>query len=138
MLSFAAMAELGGTVQTVQADQQRLQGTRTVIARTAYQVHEIKTATNGVVREFVSPDGKVFAVTYEGRFPGESNGLLGAYANQLAQAKQAAAGKAHVAGTIHLESGYLRYHAAGHLGYFSMRAVVSNAVPSGVTMEEIQ
>ena len=138
LLSLGAMAELGGTVQTVQADQQKLQGTRTVIARTAYQVHEIKTPTNAVVREFVAPNGKVFAVTYEGRFPGESNAILGAYSSQIAAAKQATPGHAHVAGTVHLESGYLRYRAAGHLGYFSMRALVSNAVPSGVTMEEIQ
>lgn len=138
MLSMGAMAELGGTAQSVQADQQKLQGTRRVITRTAYEVHEIKTATNGTVREFVSPDGKVFAVTYEGRFPGESNAVLGAYASQVAQAKQAGPARAHVAGTVHLRTGYLRYRAAGHLGYFSMRAVVSNAVPNGVAMEEIQ
>ncbi len=138
LLPAAAMAELGGTASTVQADQQRVNGTRSVSQRAAYAKHEIRTGNNGVIHEFVGPDGKVFAVTYQGRFPGESNGLLGAYSAQLEQVQIASPGQNHVGGSVRVETPEMVYHAAGHLGYFSMTAYVKQSVPKGVAMEEIR
>ena len=134
----AALGELGGTVSSVQADQQRLHGALRVSAAQAYALHEIRTASNGVVHEYVSADGKVFAVTYQGQFPGESNELLGAYGGQLAQAMHSAQRQRHVGGSVHIELPGLTYHAAGHMRYFSMRAFVPERVPQGVALEEIR
>lgn len=138
LLSLTAMAELGGSVASVRADQQRLNGTRTVKQTQAYAIHEIRTVNNGVIHEFVSPEGKVFAVTYQGRFPGESNGLLGTYATQLAEASKLAQGQKQVGGSVHLQLPGLTYHAMGHMRYFSMTAYVPEGVPKGVALEEIR
>lgn len=137
-LSLAATAELGGTESSVQADQQRLRGTRRVTQAQAYAMHEIRTPANGVIHEFVAPDGKVFAVTYRGQFPGESNGLLGSHSAQLMQAMKSAPGPRRIGGEIHLQMPGLTYHAVGHLRYYSMRAYLPESIPQGVALEEVR
>ena len=138
MLSLCAMAELGGNAATVDSDRLRVGGTRRVVQAQAYAMHEIRTSNNGVIHEYVAQDGNVFAVTYEGQFPGESNGLLGKYSQQVTQAVQARAAGQPVGRSVHVEMPGLRYHALGHLRYFSMRAVVPESVPAGVRAEELQ
>lgn len=138
LVSLSAMAELGGTAATVDNDRVRVGGTRRVVQAQAYAMHEIRTANNGVIHEFVGPNGNVFAVTYVGQFPGESNGLLGKYSAQVTQAVQARPGGQPAGRSVHVEMPGLRYHAMGHLRYFSMRAVVPENVPAGVNVEEIQ
>ena len=138
LFSVSAFAELGGTADSVKADQQRVQGVLRVSQTQAYAMHEIRTPNNGLIHEFISPAGKVFAVTYQGPFPGEANGLLGSYAPQIEQARKAATGQRHVGGTVHVAAPGLVYHAAGHMRYFSMKAYVPDAIPQGVAMEEIR
>lgn len=137
-LPLNAMAELGGTIASVDSDRLRVGGTRRVLQAQAYSMHEIRTANNGVIHEYVAPDGKVFAVTYVGQFPGESNGLLGKYSAQVTQAVQARTAGQPIGRAVHVEMPGLRYHAIGHLRYFSMRAVVPENIPAGVNVEEIQ
>ena len=137
-LSLGAMAELGGTTATVEQDRLRVNGTRRLVQAPAYAMHEIRTPNNGIIHEYVSSDGKVFAVTYEGQFPGESNGLLGKYAAQVTQAVAASQGARAAGRSVQVNLPGLRYHALGHLRYFSMRAVVPENVPAGVNVEELQ
>jgi hypothetical protein len=137
-LSLSAMAELGGTTATVEADRLRVSGTRRVVRAQAYEMHEIRTPNNGTIHEYVASDGKVFAVTYEGQFPGESNGLLGQYSAQVTQAIAASRGTRPAGRNVHVDLPGLRYHALGHLRYFSMRAIVPENVPAGVNVEELQ
>jgi hypothetical protein len=65
MLAFplSLSASLGGDVTSVQADQVKMQGTLRTTSSDSYTVHEIRTSTGVAVKEFVSPPGKVFAVT---------------------------------------------------------------------------
>jgi hypothetical protein len=137
-LSLSAMAELGGMKATVETDRLRVSGTRRVLQTPAYEMHEIRTANKGTIHEYVSSDGKVFAVTYEGQFPGESNGLLGKYSAQVTQALAASRGTRPAGHNVRVDLPGLRYHALGHLRYFSMRAIVPENVPAGVNVEELQ
>jgi hypothetical protein len=52
-----------------------------------YEVHEIQTPAGMVVHEYVSAQGKVFAVKWHGRGLPDLAQLLGRYAAQLAQAQ---------------------------------------------------
>jgi hypothetical protein len=138
LLSLAAVAELGGTESSVQADQQRMNATRRVTQAQAYAIHEIRTPNEGVVREFVSPGGKVFAVTYRGHFLGESNALLGKYADQLAQAVKTVHNGQHRGGPVKVQLPGLVYHASGHMRSYVIHAYLPDGIPQGVTMEELQ
>src|SRR5271155_608861 len=63
-LSGIATAELGGAVSSVQSDREYFQGTNQVTHAGSYDIHEIKTAAGSSIREYVSPEGKVFAVAW--------------------------------------------------------------------------
>lgn len=137
-LSLSAMAELGGTTAGVQADQQRLNATRSVTQTAAYAVHEMHTPNNSVIREFVAPGGKVFAVTYRGQLLGESNALLGSYSAQIAQAAKTVHDGKHRGGPVNLEVQGVVYHATGHMRSYVVRAYLPASVPQGVTVEDLR
>lgn len=138
LLSMSAFAELGGDVRSVQADQQRMNATRHVSATQAYSVHEIRTATSSVVREYVSPSGTVFAISYHGQFLGEGNQLLASYAQQVAPALQSVHKGQHRGGpvTVHLPN--VVYHVSGHMRSYTVQAYLPGNVPQGVNLEELQ
>jgi len=83
-----ASAALGGDVVSVKADQQEMRATRAVQANEKYSVHEITTPYGTVVREYVSPDGKVFGVAWRGPFLPDLQQLLGSYYAQFVQGAQ--------------------------------------------------
>src|SRR5580698_1369333 len=86
-LPLPAKAALGDNAASVLADQARMKGTLHSTDYKTYVVHEI-TVTGTVVREYVSPGGAVFGVSWEGQFQPDFQQLLGSY---YAQVKQAAA-----------------------------------------------
>lgn len=66
-LAGAAQAGLGERVESVARDHATLHGTALrVTPMSNYQVHEITPEQGGRVREYVSPDGQVFATTWSG------------------------------------------------------------------------
>ena len=138
LLSTCAMAELGGTETSVRADQQRLNGTRSVTQAQAYALHEIRTPENNVIHEYISPDGKVFAVSYTGKMLGESNAILSAYSRQIARAMVAVRNGKHRGGPVNIELPGLVYHATGHMRSYMIRAYLPDSVPQGVTVEALR
>ena len=84
-----ALAALGGDAASVESDRVSLKGALRVTERVDYAVHEINTATGLQVLEYVSPDGRVFAVSWRGPTRPDLGQLLGSYAQQLAQAPRA-------------------------------------------------
>ena len=93
----AAWAGLGEPVESVQRDHVALRGaTVKVTPRARAQVHEIATAEGATVREYVSPDGIVFATTWSGPvMPDLKVVLAGHHAEYMASA-QARRGNHHV------------------------------------------
>ena len=53
-------------------------------------MHEITTPSGTVVREYVSPDGKVFGVAWRGAFLPDFQQILGSYYGEFAKDAQAA------------------------------------------------
>jgi len=84
-----AAASLGGTRATIEADRAALKGERNVSTATGYEVQEIATPGGGRVREYLTPDGTVFAVSWKGPSIPDLRQLLGAYYERFAQATTA-------------------------------------------------
>jgi hypothetical protein len=49
----------------------------------AYKLHELTNTEGAVVREYVSPEGTVFGITWHGRSTPDMNQLLGNYVNNF-------------------------------------------------------
>src|SRR5215475_9542856 len=65
-VSAPALAALGGDATSVETDRVSMKGALRISPLVAYDIHEIQTPSGTVIREYVSAQGKVFAVTWRG------------------------------------------------------------------------
>jgi hypothetical protein len=130
-----AAGELGGNVSTIQADQEHMKGARQVTTTAAYSIHEIKAATGTKVREFVSPSGTVFAVTWQGPSTPDLRQLLGQYFDRYSQAIQ---NKRPGRAPVSIRESDLVVEAGGHMRSFTGRAYLPQMMPQGVDVGAIQ
>ena len=138
LLPFQAWAVLGGDTSSVHSDVARMKGTLRVHQDESYIVHEIKADTGTVVREYVSPTGTVFAVSWAGAFVPDMQQLLGAYFQQYSAAVKAR--KASYVGRrpINIQEPGLVVQAGGHMRAYSGRVYIPRLVPEGVKAEDIR
>jgi uncharacterized protein DUF2844 len=129
---------LGGDASSVQTDQVQMQGTRTVKAAESYTVHEIQGANGTVVKEFVTAEGKVFAVAWHGPWMPDLRQILGSYFDQFTQAAQAQNSSGMGRRPLMINQPGLVVQNGGHLRAFSGKAYVPGMLPSGVRAEDIQ
>lgn len=134
-----ASAALGGDETTVQADHARMKGTLRSTPTNRYTVHEIKAQTGTVVKEYVAPAGKIFAVVWQGPFLPDLRQLLGSYFEQFSQSAQNIKSKhPRVRGPLLIQEPGLVVQTGGHMRAYFGRAYVPELVPQGVPIEEIQ
>jgi hypothetical protein len=134
--AFPAWASLGDNVTTVQADQAHMRGTLRSVATQRYVKHEIQVPTGQKVREFVSPDGNVFGVAWDGPSQPDLRQVLGSYFETM---KQAAVAQQHRGNSpISIETSSFVFQANGHARSFHGRAYVPAMVPQGVDVTDIQ
>jgi hypothetical protein len=140
-LPIGAAATLGGNVTSVETDQQQMKAKRAVQSNGKYSVHEITTPYGTVVREYVSPDGKVFGVAWRGPFLPDFQQLLGNYYATFAQAAQqarAAQARRSRNAPLTVEQPELVMHSAGHARAYAGQAYVPGMIPQGVDAQEIR
>jgi Protein of unknown function (DUF2844) len=136
-----ASAALGGDVTSVEADQKEMKAKRAVQASGRYSVHEISTPYGTVVREYVSPDGKVFGVAWRGPFLPNFQQILGDYYGRYVQGAQAArAAQPGRSRNVQLtvEQPELVMHSGGHMRAYTGHAYVPGMIPQGVAAQEIR
>jgi hypothetical protein len=141
LLPSRTSAALGGDVTSVEADQQQMKATRAVHSNAQYSVHEITTPYGTVVREYVSPDGKVFGVAWRGPFLPSFPQLLGSHYAEFAQAAQDA--RAAQPGrsrnpSLSVAKPDLVMHSAGHARAYAGHAYIPGMIPQGVEAQEIR
>jgi hypothetical protein len=134
--AFPAWASLGDNVTSVQSDKAHMRGTLRSVAAQRYVKHEIQVANGQLVREFVSPEGTVFGVAWEGPFQPDLQQILGSYFEPVKQA--VAAQQRHGHGPISVETSGFVFQQGGHARSFHGRAYVPGMVPQGVDVTEIQ
>jgi hypothetical protein len=133
-----AAAELGGDAATVAADQQQMQSAKQSVRRAGnYTAHEYEVQTGSVVREYVSPAGKVFGVAWHGPRIPDLRQLLGAYYAQYERAA-AAAGNVRHRGPLLIQEPGLVVQSGGHMRAYSGWAYVPGLLPADVRAEEIR
>ena len=134
VVAVPAFAELGGDEASVQVDQARIQAMRYIARGNAYSVHEMRTAPGTVVREYVSPAGKVFAVSWQGpAIPGLRQ-ILGPYFSQLQRAQN----NRRARGPMAIHEPGLVFYSGGHMRAFQGQAYVPDLLPQGVGPEVIR
>src|SRR5208337_3396788 len=130
VLPFPARAVLGDTAASVLSDQARMKGTLRSVDNRTYVMHEITSPSGSAVREFVSPQGAVFGVAWEGQFAPDLQQLLGPYYRQaqLAAASQQDASKQPRPrrAPIAIETPGLVVYETGHPRSFHGQAYIPN------------
>jgi Protein of unknown function (DUF2844) len=137
-LPLPALAALGGDAASVQDDQARMKGTLKTTEGMTYSVHEIKAGTGTVVREYVSPAGAVFGVSWQGPFIPDMQQLLGTYFDAYSSAAQTqrTAHKGHA--PLSIQQPGLVVESNGHMRSYSGRAYDPEKLPQGVTANDIR
>lgn len=95
------------------------------------QVYERASGDGGVIREYVSADGIVFAVSWNTRFKPRLNELLGRYHEPYAAAASEALKRPGIQRQSVLRAPDLVVRSTSHLNVFSGRAFVPSLVPAG-------
>ena len=88
-VSAPTFAALGGDATSVEADRASMKGVLRVTPTVDYSLHEIQTSSGVVIHEYVSAEGKVFAVSWRGDGIPDLRQMLGGYYGQFAQATSA-------------------------------------------------
>ena len=88
-----AWAVLGEPESSVSADGQVLRGQIRDEVHEGYRLHQITDASGAIVREYVSPSGKIFGISWQGAFVPNMRQLLGTYFTYLQQYAQTQTGR---------------------------------------------
>jgi len=128
-------AALGGTEDSVAADQAKFHASRKVVAERGFSVHAISEANGTEVREYVAPSGKVFAVTWKGPTLPDLPQLLGASFQEFQTSLHAKRSRKTSAVVRNPD---LVVESTGHMRAFYGRAYLKSLLPNGMTPEAIQ
>jgi hypothetical protein len=131
-----AGATLGEPEITVQSDVAQFRASiKSSEVRVGYRIHEIQLPGGTLLREFVAPDGNVFAVAWNGPTPPNLRQALGKYFDAMISApKSKFADHRH----LQIQQGDLVVQGSGRMrAGFSGRAYLASAIPSGVNLGDL-
>ena len=132
-----ASASLGGTSNSVEIDSARMNASRQATQHDSFVVQEMKAPQGTLVNEYVSPQGRVFAVSWHGPFPPSMQQILGTYFQQYVSALRTQP-KVYGHPPIDLQLPGLVVQASLYLGSYSGRAYLPDLLPQGTKVDQIQ
>jgi Protein of unknown function (DUF2844) len=132
-----ALAALGGDVSSVQADQAHMKAALRIQPGQTYTVHELHQTSGTVVKEFISPSGKVFAISWSGPFIPDLRQLMGTYFDQYSQAARTIVRRPGRA-PLNIQQNGLVVQSGGHMRAFFGKAYLSDQLPQTVGPEMIR
>ncbi len=130
-----SFATLGGDASSVQADVAALNGASRVFSVSGSTVYEITVPSGTSIREYVSPAGAVYAVSWQGPVLPNLRQVLGSYFAQYVEAS-----KAQAPGVRPLavrQPGFV-LESAGSMRAFSGKAYLPQLLPPGVAADAIK
>jgi hypothetical protein len=128
-------AALGGSMDTVATDQVKFQAKRAITQMRTYNIQLISSNDGTLIKEYVTPAGKVFGVSWNGPTIPDLTQLLGTYSAEFQTTVRAQPGR-RKSGVVHNPD--LVVESTGHMRAFYGRAYVNSLLPSGVTAENVQ
>lgn len=135
VLPIAAFAALGENESAIPAEQAQMRASLRVTRTANYAVHEMQTPAGHVIRQYASPTGTVFGVTWQGPSKPDLRQLLGAHFDEFIQAAQT---NRHGHGPLTINQPGLVVQSGGHMRAFTGRAYLPQMLPQGVRAEDIQ
>lgn len=130
-----AWAVLGEYESSVSSDQQYLHGEVRAVVRQGYTLHQITAANRTVVKEYISPAGLVFGISWQGPSMPNLQQLLGSHFAQFQHASQS---QTRRRGPLVLRTDKLVVESGGHMRFFHGRAYVPSLFPPNVPVEVVQ
>ena len=132
----SSYASLGAAPSDFSNDQARIKPRVLARANNSYQVNESTLPGGTLVREYVTPGGLVFAVSWSGPFLPDLRNLLGKHFTTLSDeaAKSPKAGHSQ----LQLARPDIVIESGGHMRAYVGRAWIPSAFPSGVTPDNIE
>jgi hypothetical protein len=137
-IPMSAFASLGGDVNSIMMDQIHFQGNIRTTQSETFTMHEIHSANGTVIHEYVSPAGKVFAVTWHSAWPPDLHQLLGTYFDEYHEAARTNAPPQPGRRVVRLREPDFVFEQGGHPRSFVGRAYLPQMLPPGVTVEALQ
>ena len=138
VFTLPAFAALGGNLDSVFVDQAHMNATLTITEAGFYSVHELTSPNGTVVREYVSAEGRVFGVAWEGPFVPNMRQLLGSYFEHYSNSARAQR-QSHVERRpLDIREPRLVLQTAGHMRAYFGRAYDPQLLPSGVSPDEVR
>ena len=130
-----ACATLGEPEITVQTDVAQLRASiKSSEDRAGYRIHEIQLPGGTLLREFVAPNGNVFAVAWNGPTKPDLRQALGKHFDTYVSAPRSKyADRRHV----NIQQGDLVVQGSGHMRALSGRAYLASAIPAGVNLGDL-
>jgi hypothetical protein len=133
----SARATLGGSADSVESDRRALSAVRGgTTVHNSFSVEEIHYGATAV-REYVSPEGIVFAIAWNGTRHPDLTALLGSYAGSYSEALQKTPrqpGARHLS----LKADGVVVEEWGHVRSLQGRAYAPDLIPPGVALDEIK
>jgi hypothetical protein len=134
-----AMAGLGGDLSSVQADRADMKAQiRATPATVGYSVEQMQLPGGTVVSEYVSPDGKVFAVSWHGPSKPDLRDALGSYFQQYVTARGQVIHSPGMRRHFQITEPDLVVESSGRMRAFYGRAYVPSLLPPNVSVADIQ
>jgi hypothetical protein len=135
---FSARASLGGNGDSVQADRVFLRGALKTTAKQNYSLQRIQSPNGVVVREYVSPAGNVFGISWQGPTRPDLRQILGPYFAEFTKAVPSKMRFRLVRGPFRIQVNGLVVEMGGHMRWYVGRAYLQQMIPAGVSREAIR
>jgi hypothetical protein len=133
--SAAASAALGEPESSLSAETQLNPASIKQSDYGSYRVHQMQLPSGTVLREYAGPDGKIFAVSWNGPFIPNLRQTLGSYfAEFSAQAVAGHGNRKH----LEVRQADLVVESGGHMRAHHGFAYLPQAIPSGVSVGDLQ
>ncbi len=135
LLTAPCWAVLGEPEESVAFDREHLHGELRSTVQDRFAVHEISTADGTTVREYASPAGLVFAVSWQGPFVPDMAQLLGSYFQEFREAGRSPARQRR---PLAVRTEHLGAEMGGHMRAFHGRVYLPGALPEGVSESDVR
>jgi len=130
-----AWAVLGEPASSVESDHAYFRGTLEQIPHQGYELHQISAPDGTVVREYVSPEGTVFGVSWQGPVMPNLSQLLGSYVSDFQHASQSTHPRR---GPLMVRNDRVVIESGGHMRAFHGRAYLPSLLPNNLTQAVVK
>jgi hypothetical protein len=136
LLPLPAMAHLGGDAGSIEADRSELHAELSSIPMQQFDLHEITAPSGTLVHEYLTRQGTVFAVTWQGPLPPDLQQLFGNYYQRF-HAAVAAQVRPGMHRHVNIAAADLVVQSTARLRAYSGMAYIPSLLPSGVSAADL-